>query len=102
MSSDRLERSGLNRAWIAAEAARPSGWQLDSLRCASTGLAPEQRSDRWLALAAGPEGETIEGEGGRADHGPERPCAPVGAIARVDERLIVFWATSADTRGRGP
>jgi len=29
----------------------PLGWHLDSLRCTSTGLAPEQRSDRWVAVA---------------------------------------------------
>ena len=80
MPSDRLGRSGLNRAWIEAEAALPLGWHLDSLRCASTGLAPEQRSDRWLALATGPKGETIEGEG-------DGPIGALGTLARRLEQL---------------
>lgn len=87
MPSDRLERSGLNRAWIEAEAALPLGWHLDSLRCTSTGLAPELRSDRWLALATGPKGETLENEG-------NGPLGALQALARdsataagIDERL---------------
>ena len=80
MPSDRLERSGLNRAWIEAEAALPIGWHLDSLRCASTGLAPEQRSTRWLALATGPTGETIEGEGD----------GPIGALHALARELLLL------------
>ena len=75
MPSDRRERAGLNRAWIEAEASLPLGWHLDSLRCASTGLAPELRSTRWLALATGPTGETIEGEG-------DGPIGALHALAR--------------------
>jgi hypothetical protein len=72
---DRLEQSGLNRAWIEASAALPLEWRLEGLTCASTGLAPEQRSDRWRAWAAGPDGQTIEGEG-------EGPIAALSALAR--------------------
>ena len=75
MPPDRLERSGLNRAWIEVDAALPLGWHLDRLRCASTGLAPEQRSTRWLALATGPTGETIESEG-------DGPLGALNALAR--------------------
>jgi hypothetical protein len=62
MTIDRLERSGLNRAWITAEASLPLGWRLEGLTCASSGLQPEQRSDRWRAMAAGPNGEAVQGE----------------------------------------
>lgn len=46
----------LTEAWRRTEAALPSGWTLDSLRCASEGLAPELRSDDWIAVALGPGG----------------------------------------------
>jgi hypothetical protein len=36
---------------------RRAGWQVDGLRCASDGLAPDQRSDDWIAVALGPDGE---------------------------------------------
>jgi len=75
MAADRLERSGLNRAWIEATAALPLGWHLDGLTCASTGLAPEQRSDRWRAWAVGPKGEKVKAE----DDGP---IAALHALAR--------------------
>jgi hypothetical protein len=74
-ASDRLEQAGVNRAWIAASAALPIGWRLEGLTCASTGLAPEQRSDRWRAWAIGPKGERIEGEG-------EGPISALNALAR--------------------
>jgi hypothetical protein len=80
MSADRLERSGLNRAWVAASAAMPLEWHLDGLTCASTGLAPEQRSDRWRAWAVGPMGERIESEA-------DGPVAALQALAR-DLRAI--------------
>jgi hypothetical protein len=70
----------MDRAWIETEAAMPLGWHLDSLRCASTGLAPEQRSDRWLAVAIGPAGEKLEAEGGE-------PVAALGALARLLQRI---------------
>jgi hypothetical protein len=75
MSTDRLEQSGLNRAWISAEAALPHGWRLEGVICSSTGLALEQRSDRWRAMAGGPNGETIEGEG-------DGPIPALNALAR--------------------
>jgi hypothetical protein len=53
----------LTAAYRATEAALPAGWQLDGLRCASTGLGPEERSDKWRALARGPAGATVEGRG---------------------------------------
>jgi len=66
----------MDRAWVETDAAMPLGWHLDSLRCASTGLAPEQRSDRWLAVAIGPHGEKVEAEDGE-------PVAALEALARL-------------------
>lgn len=66
----------MDRVWVETEAAMPLGWHLDSLRCASTGLAPEQRSDRWLAVAVGRADEKLEAEGGE-------PVAALGALVRL-------------------
>ena len=48
--------------WNALLRSLGEGWDL-SLRCQSTGLAPEQRSEKWLALAEGPAGASLEGRG---------------------------------------
>ena len=37
-----------------ADAAKPDDWELMGLRCTASGLAPDARSDRWLAEACGP------------------------------------------------
>lgn len=50
----------LTETWSAAQERLPPGWTLDSLRCASTGLTAEQRSDDWVALAIGPDGHQRE------------------------------------------
>jgi hypothetical protein len=63
MATERLEQAGLNRAWIAAEAALPLEWRIEGLSCASEGLEPGQRSDGWRAWATGPKGERVEAEG---------------------------------------
>jgi hypothetical protein len=47
----------LNRLWEEVGAQLPDGWSLDGLRCASTGLSPDQRSEEWIAVAVGPSGE---------------------------------------------
>lgn len=75
MPADRLEQSGLNRAWVSAEAALPLGWRIEGVTCASTGLQSEQRSDRWRASATGPKGERITGEG-------DGPILALHALAR--------------------
>ena len=49
MASERL-----TQAWWGAEAAKPAGWHLMGLRCTSTGLDPDLRSERWVAEACGP------------------------------------------------
>lgn len=48
--------------WAATEAAMPRPWRLDSLRCASTGLAAEERSERWVAVALDAAGHVAEAE----------------------------------------
>jgi hypothetical protein len=52
----------LELAWNATFRSLPPGWDL-SLRCQSTGLAPGERSEKWRALAEGPEGASLEGRG---------------------------------------
>ena len=37
--------------WLRAAEALTPGWTLDSLRCASTGLSPDERSTDWVAVA---------------------------------------------------
>ncbi len=51
------DSKALTRAWREMQASLPGGWKLDSLRCASTGLSSEQRSDDWIAVVTGPNGE---------------------------------------------
>jgi hypothetical protein len=70
--TDRLEQSGLNRAWIDAAAALPLEWRIQGVACASTGL---DGSERWRAWATGPKGKMIEGEG-------VNPIAALYALAR--------------------
>lgn len=88
MRPDWHESSGLNRAWIEAEAALPAGWHLDSIRCASTGLAPDQRSERWLALATGPNGKTRQGDGEDAISALEALARELRPVAGRDERQL--------------
>ena len=54
----------LRTAWVEAHHELPDGWRLEALRCASTSLEPANRSDDWIAVAIGPEGEerTARGE----------------------------------------
>jgi len=49
----------LTEVWNEVRAKLPDGLRLDSLRCASTGLEPEQRSDDWIAVALDAEGREI-------------------------------------------
>lgn len=57
----------LAEVWNATEAALPAGWRLEGLRCTSTGLAPQERGDRWLAEACGPNGACVKVEGGQPE-----------------------------------
>ncbi len=63
----------LTRAWQEAQDGLPEGWQVDSLRCASKGLAEEDRSSDWIAIAVGPAGEERM----------VRAADPVTALARL-------------------
>jgi len=47
----------LTRAWNEAQERLPVGWSLEGLRCASTSLSVEDRSDDWVAVATGPSRE---------------------------------------------
>jgi hypothetical protein len=47
----------IGAVWARVQAALPEGWSIDSLRCASDGLAVEQRSDDWIAVAVGRDGQ---------------------------------------------
>jgi hypothetical protein len=60
--------------WTALNARLPAGWTLDSLRCTSTSLRPEDRSDDWVAVALGPDGQE---QRFRASD----PLAPVDGLA---------------------
>jgi hypothetical protein len=51
------DSDALTRAWAAAQDRLPDRWRLDGLRCASTGLAADQRSADWIAVAIGPADE---------------------------------------------
>ena len=68
------ETDALAEAWRRTQAALPSGWTLEGLRCASDGLAPDQRSDDWIALAIGPGG--VERQARAAD-----PITALDALA---------------------
>jgi hypothetical protein len=45
--------------WREVQAATPAGWSLDSLRCASTGLDADERSDDWIAVGVTPDGAEV-------------------------------------------
>jgi hypothetical protein len=68
------EPPSLGDAWAATQERLPEGWTLDSLRCASTGLAEGQRSEDWIASAIGPDAK--ERTGRAAD-----PFAALDALA---------------------
>ena len=55
--SDVRQEPDLSETWARTQASLPEGWELDGLRCASTGLAPQERSEEWMAVAVGPSGE---------------------------------------------
>lgn len=64
MSSPAGEATGtthdLAAVWDEIADRLPDGWSLDGLRCASTGLSEAQRSEDWVAVASGPDGEQRE------------------------------------------
>ena len=68
-------------AWRRAQERLPVGWRLDGLRCGSTGLTPEQRSDDWLAGATGPDGAQ------RTFHAADPFDALVGLVAMLEASI---------------
>ncbi len=71
--------STLSAAWARAPAALPPDWELDGLRCASTGLSPEERSEEWIAVTIGPASQEIQ-------HRAEDPLAALeGLVVSVRE-----------------
>jgi len=69
-------------AWQRTQAALPDGWQLDSLRCASEGVARHQRSEDWLAVAIGPD--AVEAVG----RGTDPTAAMANLLAVVTSRTV--------------
>jgi hypothetical protein len=67
------EGTELTEIWRQTEASLPAGWKLDSLRCASEGLEPDQRSADWIAIAVGPTGEELRA----------RVADPIAALLRL-------------------
>jgi hypothetical protein len=65
MNGDRLEQSGLDRAWNEASAALPRGWELRGVAKGPREMDPRIRDDSWVAWAR-PDRE----EGHRADLPP--------------------------------
>jgi hypothetical protein len=63
------DADALTRAWRETQANLPGGWTLDSLRCASTGILPDQWSGEWIAVAVRPGGA-------RQTHGRPIPSRP--------------------------
>lgn len=58
----------------------PAHWRLDSLRCGSTGMTPQARSERWIAVAIGPTGAELTADGLTA----ESALAALGLAALND------------------
>jgi hypothetical protein len=69
----------LSAAWRRTQGRLPEGWELDSLRCASRGLAEGDRSDDWIAVAVGPDGE-------ERHHRADDPVAALAGLASSLER----------------
>jgi len=66
---------GLDAPWVATQARLPEGWSIDGLRCASTGLAADECSDVWVAVAIGPGGEERSARAGAPDEALEALAA---------------------------
>jgi len=71
----------LATAWADTQARLPEGWTLDGLRCASTGLGVDERSDDWIAVAAGPGSQEREARAGD----PLDALAPLASSLESDD-----------------
>jgi len=67
----------LTTTWREVEALLPTGWHLDGLRCASTGLRPEDRSVEWIVVA-------IDASGAEIQH---RAATPDAALCELPDRV---------------
>lgn len=67
----------ITEVWAEVELGLPDGWTLQSLRCASTGLAAEQRSDEWIAVAEHPNGREAR----------SRAADPIAALRGLPARV---------------
>jgi len=83
----------LAAAWQAAQLRLPEGWHVDSLRCASGGLEPSLRSEDWIAVAIGPDGEEVR----------VRAADPIEALAGLPQgRPEPAAAAPGDSAGPDP
>ncbi len=69
----------LRRTWADTQSRLPEGWSLDGLRCASTSLGVDERSDDWIAVAVGPGSQGREARAGD-------PFEALAALATSFER----------------
>jgi hypothetical protein len=69
----------LTTAWRETQQRLPAGWTLDSLRCASTGLTPDKRSDDWIAVAVSDQGDQ------RTSRAPDAPAALEALAASFED-----------------
>ena len=74
----------LSVAWAETQARLPDGWTFEGLRCASTGLSPDQRSDDWIAVAVGPDSAEREA---RAGDPREALAALASSLEKNDSQL---------------
>ncbi len=97
----------LSTAWLGAQHRLPNGWQLDGLRCASTGMTAEERSDDWVAVAHGPDGakrtfqaaDPIDALDGLVAYVSSESSGPTSSPDPDDMTDEEFWAAAAE-RGR--
>jgi hypothetical protein len=62
--------------WTELQTRLPVGWTLDSLQCASSGLARHLRSQDLVAVAIGPEGQEQRYQAGD-------PLTALDGLARI-------------------
>jgi hypothetical protein len=71
----------LSATWRTVDEALPAEWHLDSLRCASTGLLPTERSEDWIAVAVHDSGQEARHRGATPTEALEG--LPASIAARV-------------------
>jgi hypothetical protein len=68
------ESEALSVTWKRTQARLPAGWALESLRCASSGLNLQDRSDDWIAVA-------VTQDGGERRYRAHDPVAALDGLA---------------------